>query len=117
MTTHPDDVSVAVDMPVAEPVTDRVPGTIPPAPPPVPIRPLDGGRDAFATHARSLRRLEARALGERRQAGEDAVGRLASASGPYLDATEDDVRAPSMPGRLRTTIDAVLRRAGRARQP
>ncbi|MEX1296010.1 MAG: hypothetical protein AB1Z67_07550 [Candidatus Limnocylindrales bacterium] len=117
MTTHLGDVSGAVDVPVADPIkTNGVMGMSRPDPTSTPDRPLDGGRGALATQGRSLRRLEARALGERRQSGDDLLEDVITAApSPAFEGIEDEIGGQSLASRLHATIDAVLRRSGRAR--
>ena len=86
-------------------------------PPKAPQVPMQGGRDWDALQARAVRRLEARAVVEQRQAGETLVQRI-----PSLTTPEPDDMTP-VAGRVRargtwfrTTFDAVLRRSGRTRR-
>ena len=84
-------------------------------PPKAPQVPMQGGRDWDALQTRAVRRLEARAVVEQRQAGETPGQRI-----PSLTTPEPDDMTP-VAGRVRTrgkwfrtTFDAVFRRSGRA---
>ena len=78
-----------------------------------PQRPVEGGRDAYAGQVRALRRLEARAAGERRQTGEAFLQDIPSdLSLPAIDTTVDG-RTHSLASRLRAKVDATLLRPGR----
>lgn len=86
-------------------------------PPKAPRAPMQGGRDWDALQARAVRRLEARAVVEQRQAGESPVQTI-----PSLTTQEPDDTTP-VAGRVRTrgtwfrsTFDAVFRRSGRNRR-
>lgn len=81
-------------------------------PPKAPQMPMQGGRDWDALQARAVRRLEARAVVEQRQAGETPLQSI-----PSLPTSQpDDVSAVA--GRVqtrgtwfRTAFDAVFRRS------
>ena len=78
---------------------------------------MQGGRDAHALQARAVRRLEARAAGERRQAGEAPFSTIPSLTTLQLDeATSAEQRTQLLGPWLRTAFDAVLRRSGRTRR-
>lgn len=86
-------------------------------PPRAPQGPTPGGRDWDALQARAARRLEARAAGEQRQAGEPPVQRMPSLTTQQPgDVTPITGRARSRGTWFRTTLDAVLRRTGRTRR-
>jgi hypothetical protein len=82
-----------------------------------PQAPMRGGRDAFALQSRSVRRLEARAAGEQRQAGWIPLTAISSQVDPWID--DIPVVTDSRPRGtwLRTTLGAVMRRSGRQRRP
>lgn len=82
-------------------------------PPKAPHAPMQGGRDRDALQARGVRRLEARAVLEQRQAGESPLQRI-----PSLDTSQSREVSP-MVGRVRTrgawlhaALDPILRRSG-----
>ena len=82
-------------------------------PPSVPQVPIDGGRDAHAMQSHGMRRLEARAAGERRLAEEVSVPTLADlTTPPPTETTFVDGQARPVRSRLRATLDAVWRRPG-----
>lgn len=85
--------------------------------PRAPQAPMQGGRDWDALQARAVRRLEARAVVEQRQAGATPGQRI-----PSLTTVQDDEMAP-VAGRVRrrqtwfrSAFDAVFRRSGRTRR-
>jgi len=81
-------------------------------PPSSPQAPIEGGRDAFRLQARAVRRLEARAMVERRKAGDVPLAGLASlATPPPVDERQQPRRS-----RIMGALEAVLRRSGRTRR-
>jgi hypothetical protein len=84
-----------------------------PYPPTAPQRPVAGGRDSSGMHARSARRLEARAAIERRQTGASDLLDVPSLMTPIVDLITDDRPAGSFATRLQSAFGAALRRTGR----
>ena len=86
-------------------------------PPKAPQVPMQGGRDWDALPARAVRRLEARAVVEQRQAGETPVQRIPSLTIPEPeDMTPVAGRVQTRGTWFRATFDAVFRRSGRTRR-
>jgi hypothetical protein len=86
-------------------------------PPRAPQAPMQGGRDWDALQARAVRRLEARAVVEQRQAGEAPVQGIPSLTNPQPDdMTPVAGRVRTRMTWFRTTFEAVFRRSGRTRR-
>jgi len=86
-------------------------------PPRAPQAPMQGGRDAHASQARAVRRLEARAVGEQRQAGELPLQRVPSLTTQQPGDVTPVAGLDRTRGTwLRSTFDAVFRRSGDARR-
>ena len=86
-------------------------------PPKAPQVPMQGGRDWDALQARAVRRLEARAVVEQRQAGETPLQRIPSlTTSQSQDVSPVAWRVRTCGTWFRTTFDAVFRRSGRTRR-
>lgn len=107
MATHHTDVSVGFGVPSG--ATPAATG-LPPLPPQAPI---GGGRRAAAMQVRSVGRLEARAVAERRLLEQAPLPDLAEPAARSVDAAAVDGQSPPTHGRIGRALGVIRRGSAR----